>query len=854
VKTRIHFVVAIGLVVSLFAASLGVAAQGTDNDNDFDLGQDHDFALPEFYDVWERTDYPVQQLEVARTWIWGPEPITPGLSEPYIEAEDGERLVQYFDKSRMEAPLNGVDPDSPWFITQGLLAQELMTGQLQLGHEEFENYAPAEIPVAGDWEDQTGPTYADMAQYIEWEPREEGAVITQTMDRGGAIDDDADLAEYGVTDEVYIEQTDHNIASVFWAFMESEGLIYVDGDYDEGPIFADEFYAIGYPLTEAYWGWVQVDGVEQNVLIQCFERRCLTFTPDNPEGWEVESGNIGLHYYIWRYHLIDEPITESGITIDPAEATNPFFGEHGIEVFEEQIAAWTVVDYEIEHGEGSWGDLSESEQQDILDAEFEEFWTIAVGYPAPNHHTVEITVTENGETVTEGHVDVQIVVDDAENGDVIVEDEVAIDNGVATVTYDASDFGDPTATTTNTITVTYGEITATATKTWVPFLEYEYDQNPTYLFLEHRENWATGEDIGATGPIGHWHDTIATLLDQFGQPVEGENLVFSITGPNAELVEWTSYNPNDDLFDQNPVPWDGVTNSEGQRAFSYYGTNPGDDVMRVEVEADAEIYAELTKVWAADGVILEPAVAVNPYFIWSDSALDVVVTFVDEHFEDLDTHEVEAFMASYVSDDGEFDLAAALHAATLEEDGLSDEDLETIFASIHANFGELTSFSFIEWPEKLIPLIAATIHDLDLELGTQSEIEAWLQASVEDGHVHVAGLVMQAVDDDAISAEDGESVFLALAQLIGLHEHTVTAKLVEDGELTTTGEVTFEISGSNDDGATVNIEDGAAVYTYWATAYGIDAANAAANDGAITGQGTKVWERVFINIPEPELS
>jgi hypothetical protein len=37
------------------------------------------------------------------------------------------------------------------------------------------------------------------------------------------------------------------------------------------------------------------------VLLQCFERRCLTYTPDNPEGWKVEAGNVGQHYYQWRY-------------------------------------------------------------------------------------------------------------------------------------------------------------------------------------------------------------------------------------------------------------------------------------------------------------------------------------------------------------------------------------------------------------------------------------------------------------------------------------------------------------------------------------------------------------------------
>jgi hypothetical protein len=36
-------------------------------------------------------------------------------------------------------------------------------------------------------------------------------------------------------------------------------------------------------------------------LVQCFQPRCLTYTPDNAPGWQVEAGNVGLHYYQWRY-------------------------------------------------------------------------------------------------------------------------------------------------------------------------------------------------------------------------------------------------------------------------------------------------------------------------------------------------------------------------------------------------------------------------------------------------------------------------------------------------------------------------------------------------------------------------
>jgi hypothetical protein len=30
----------------------------------------------------------------------------------------------------------------------------------------------------------------------------------------------------------------------------------------------------------------------------------LTYTPGNSVGWQVEAGNVGQHYYRWRYELI----------------------------------------------------------------------------------------------------------------------------------------------------------------------------------------------------------------------------------------------------------------------------------------------------------------------------------------------------------------------------------------------------------------------------------------------------------------------------------------------------------------------------------------------------------------------
>ena len=80
-----------------------------------------------------------------------------------------------------------------------------------------------------------------------------------------------------------VPQTGHTIAAPFAADL------------------AGDLTVTGYPITEAYWATMKVAGTPRDVLLQCFERRCLTWTPGNPAGWLVESGNVGRHYYQWRY-------------------------------------------------------------------------------------------------------------------------------------------------------------------------------------------------------------------------------------------------------------------------------------------------------------------------------------------------------------------------------------------------------------------------------------------------------------------------------------------------------------------------------------------------------------------------
>ncbi len=127
-------------VVAILACgqSVGVSAAGG-------------FTRPAFYNEWHRG-------EVGIPNFWGPlSTAHDGAMEPYKEAAGGQRVIQYFDKTRMELtnPATGT-------VTNGLLTVEMATGQMQTGDASFETRPAARINVAGD-PGSAGVTYADLA-------------------------------------------------------------------------------------------------------------------------------------------------------------------------------------------------------------------------------------------------------------------------------------------------------------------------------------------------------------------------------------------------------------------------------------------------------------------------------------------------------------------------------------------------------------------------------------------------------------------------------------------------------------------------------------------------------------------
>ncbi|HEY0604012.1 MAG TPA: family 10 glycosylhydrolase [Herpetosiphonaceae bacterium] len=244
-----------------------------------------------FGGLWNRTDLPVAQGRVSRSWTWGPKTYATGW-ERYAEAPNGKRLVQYWDKSRMEITNPGGDRNQLWFVTNGLLTKELISGNAQVGNSAFVQRAPATVPVAGDPDDSNSPTYASFAQRASLngdrrEPAAVGATVVQTINRGGSIGTDQNLGRYGVRIAAYNNELGHNIPNVFTDYFRT--------------LPVDWVFALGYPIAEPYWARVKVGGQVKDVLIQVYERRVLTYTPANAAQYRVEMGNVGQHYWRWRY-------------------------------------------------------------------------------------------------------------------------------------------------------------------------------------------------------------------------------------------------------------------------------------------------------------------------------------------------------------------------------------------------------------------------------------------------------------------------------------------------------------------------------------------------------------------------
>jgi Tol biopolymer transport system component len=126
------------------------------------------------------------------------------------------------------------------------------------------------------------------------DPDRTGQRIGTTLDRFGNRGNNASLAQDAATTIVtYNTVTGHNVPRVFRDFIQN------------GPV--EGLFAFGYPITDPYWVRARVGGEDKDVLVQLYERRVVTYTPSNPPAFRVEMGNVGQHYFQWRYPHLGQP-------------------------------------------------------------------------------------------------------------------------------------------------------------------------------------------------------------------------------------------------------------------------------------------------------------------------------------------------------------------------------------------------------------------------------------------------------------------------------------------------------------------------------------------------------------------
>jgi hypothetical protein len=254
-----------------------------------------------FARVWDRQDRAVAEQVTDRSWTWGPAPISEVIRENYVESPEGKRAVQYFDKSRMEINDPTADPNATWYVTNGLLPIELMTGRMQVGNNQFEFRGPAKVSAIGD--PDNWPTYNDLLPYYQSpgavNPGDLGKPATGMLNPDGKITGFNDYANDGATILVRGENN-HGVAKAFVDFMYQQGLVSQGGGYVTEQVY-DPLFVFGLPVSGAYWVKTNVGGKEMPVLFQVFERRVLTYNPANPPAFRVEMGNVGQHYHLWRY-------------------------------------------------------------------------------------------------------------------------------------------------------------------------------------------------------------------------------------------------------------------------------------------------------------------------------------------------------------------------------------------------------------------------------------------------------------------------------------------------------------------------------------------------------------------------
>ena len=241
------------------------------------------FANPAFEEIWSARSASTSGFD-----LWGSEPLAWRI-ESYADAPGGRRIVQYFDRGRMELGLPDSGREEPQ-VYQGLLALELTTGRIHLGDSLTASRTPPSIPIDSGSPDDRVPTYAALSNVVqERAPSRLGRDLPVAwIDSTGQPAPGSPVVPLRGAE--YIEQTGHNLPDVTVSFFARRPF---------GTMGWIE--AMGLPISEPYWTIYRRDGTPLPSLIQVFERRILVYTPALPAEQRFTTANTGRHYYRWRY-------------------------------------------------------------------------------------------------------------------------------------------------------------------------------------------------------------------------------------------------------------------------------------------------------------------------------------------------------------------------------------------------------------------------------------------------------------------------------------------------------------------------------------------------------------------------
>ena len=242
------------------------------------------FANPAFQSTWAEQSASAAQLD-----LWGSEPLAWRV-EPYADAPDGRRVVQYFDRGRMELATAPGDSTQPT-VTQGLLAQEMTTGEVQLGDRLTTPQAPPATSIDDGASDPRVPTFAALAAVVGQRVDSlvgTGAPSVKWIDSRGVPT--AGPPPIAIRAAAFVVATGHNLPDVTVTFFSTQPFGSVDW-----------VAAMGYPISEPYWTIIRRNDVALPSLIQVFQRRILVYTPSLSPDQRFTVTNIGSDYYRWRY-------------------------------------------------------------------------------------------------------------------------------------------------------------------------------------------------------------------------------------------------------------------------------------------------------------------------------------------------------------------------------------------------------------------------------------------------------------------------------------------------------------------------------------------------------------------------